>query len=159
MDFKSLEGKKIYVYDYFDTLTQLLDWKYDREESDLFYRLSKTFWREGIKVSLILKEYCCVPPQGEETTIQSIKFFSFDKKKYKEKNVYSHFEEISKNKQYFKFENAEQYIAHLESDYPYIIPYSDFNTKDVNLLQRIELIDVPIAIQKDVWDDLCLCEM
>ncbi len=157
MDFKSLEGKKVDAYHYFDTLTKLLGWKYDTEESDLFDRLSKTFWREGFKVFLVFDKYCCIPPQEEET-IKSIVFFKFDKEKYTEKNVYIQFEERSKNKQYFKFENLEEYIAHLELNYPYIIPHSDFNTKDFNILEKIYLENVPSAIQKDIWADLCLCE-
>ncbi|MCU0439252.1 MAG: hypothetical protein MUC49_15250 [Raineya sp.] len=43
MDFESLKGKKIDAYHYFNTLTELFGWKYDKEESDLFCKLSKTF--------------------------------------------------------------------------------------------------------------------
>ncbi len=156
MNFENFKGKKIRAYDYFNTLIQL-GWKYDREESDLFDRLSKTFWREGIKVFLVFDEYCCIPPQ-EDVIIKDIIFFKFDKEKHTAKNVYTNFEERSKNKQYFKFESVEKYIAHLELDYPYIIPYSDFNTEDFHLLESIEIKEVSNAIQKEVWTDLCFCE-
>lgn len=158
MDFVSLEGKEIDTYNFFNMLTEHLGWKYDKKESDLFDRLSKTFWDEGIKVFLVLNGYHCIPPQ-EYGFIKNIVFFKFDKKKHTEKNVYTHFQEINKNKQYFKFESVEEYIAHLEKNYPYIIPHSDFNTKDFNLLQRIDMVEVSNTILESIWDDLCLCEI
>ncbi len=160
IDFKSLEGKEVTTSDYFYTLTER-GWKFDREESDLFYMLSKTFWAKGMKVSLIFQDSGCIPPDGEEGVIERVDFFKFDTKKYKEKTIYTQFEERSKDKG-FEFDNVEDYIAYFNEQYPFYIPHSDFNTdfysKDFDLLEKIELENVPTAIQKEVWTDLCNCE-
>ncbi len=151
IDFKSLEGKEVTTSDYFYTLTER-GWKYDREESDLFYMLSKTFWSKGLKVSLIFENGGCIPPD-EEDVIKCLDFYKFDKKKYKEKTIYTQFEENS-----YDFDTIEEYIAYFNEQYPNYIPHSDFNTNDYELLERVESDKIPANIQKEIWEDLINCD-
>jgi hypothetical protein len=156
--FESLEGKEILADDYFYALTKL-GWKYDLEESDLFYMLSKTFWTKGIKVFLVLKDHCCVPPLNqEEAIIESIDFFGFDKKVFKEKNIETEFEKDHKNNHDSEFESFDDYIRYFSEQYPFYIQHADFNTglgsDNFDTLQKLALTDVPINIQKEIWTDL-----
>lgn len=153
IDFASLVGKTVLADDYFFGLTPKA-WKYDLEDSDLFYMLTKTFWNKGIKVCLVFEESCCIPPDGEESTIQAIDWFTFDKKKVKERTIYTKFEEEYKAKNKDSFENVEAYIAHLNEDIPHYVAHADFNTKDYEQLTRTELSEIPLSIQKEVWADL-----
>lgn len=152
-DFRSFSGKQISVDDYFFNLTKM-EWKYDTEESNLFNALSKTFWEKAIKVSIVLEEFCCVSPNNERTTVESIRFYSFDKNIYKEKNIYTEFEKEHKNDEGSDFKTVEEYITFIKNDNPYYIPFADFNTEDCKLLTEIEVQNVPIEIQKHVWEDL-----
>lgn len=155
-DFDSLKGKTVDVRDYF---YGLLDkgWKYDREESDLFYYLSKTFWSQHIKVLLAFDESFCVEPESEPGLIQEVAFYGFDPEKYKEKNIHTEYE--NGNSQYFA--TLEDYIARIEGDWPLYIAHSDFNSrgKDFDLLERIDDLEkIPKAIQEEVWEDLRTCD-
>jgi len=152
IDFESLAGKEILADDYFYGLTKA-GWKYDLEESDLFYMLSKTFWNKGIKVYFVLSESCCVPPDNEETSVGAVDFFKFDKKIFKEKSIETKYAATIKaypdaNRSF------EQYKAYFEEQYDDYCQHADFNTEDYELLQRIEADDVPAAILKEIWADL-----
>lgn len=153
IDFASLVGKTVLADDYFFRLTEK-GWKYDLEDSDLFYMLTKTFWNKGVKVCLVFEESCCAPPDDEEAAIQAIDWFTFDKKKVKERTIYTKFEEEFKAKKNDSFENVEAYITHLNEDNSHYVAHADFNTKDYEKLIRTELSEIPLAIQKDIWIDL-----
>jgi hypothetical protein len=133
-------------------------WKYDAEESDLFHLLSRTFRAEGIKVSAVLPQFCCVPPCGEMTTLEAVRFFSFDPSNYPERDVRSLFEKDRKEMLASGWENADAYIAHLERNYPYHIPHADHNTamglEDESKLKPITLAEVPALVLEEVADDL-----
>lgn len=152
VDFDSFKGKEVEVRDYFDGLLEK-GWKYDREESDLFYYLSKTFWSDGIKVLLVFDESFAVTPDDESGRIEEVAFYSFDKNEYKEKNIRTEYEDG--NSQYFP--TLEDYIARIEEEWPLYIEHSDFNSRggDFDLLKRIEDIEqIPKIIQEEVWHDI-----
>ncbi len=152
-DFISLTGKIIDVESYFYSLITR-GWKYDTEESNLFIALSKTFWQENIKVILALEDWCCVPPNKETTKIECIDFFIFDPTVFKEKTIYTEYEGLYREDEGRDFETAEDYIKWMNYNYPHYITRADFNTSDFSLMTLAEIKEIPIEIQKVVWEDL-----
>lgn len=154
---KNLVAKSISVDKYFHTLTQL-GWRYDLEESDLFIALSKTFWKEGIKISLVLIEFCCVPPNNEVSSIESIDCYSFDSSEYPQRDIYSLYQSEEEDNEYSEWDSVDDYIEHFDRNYPYYIPYADFNTglhnNDIDLLNPIDITAVPAAILSNIVNDL-----
>jgi len=152
-DFSSFTGKMIDVESYYYSLTEKA-WKFDTEESNLFIALSKTFWKENIKVWLAFEEWCCVPPNKESTKIEYVNFYKFDPVVFKQKNIYTEYEGLYQEDECRDFETAEDYIKWMNHNYPHYIPYADFNTEDYKLLTATEVQNIPIEIQKQVWEDL-----
>jgi len=157
IDFDSFKGKEVAVSDFFHGLLAK-GWKYDREESDLFYYLSKTFWSNGIKVLLVFDESFGVAPDDEPGRIEEVAFYGFDKDEYKEKNIRTEYD--NGNSQYFS--TLEDYIARIKEEWPLYIEHSDFNSRggDFDLLKRIDDMEqIPHAIQEEVWQDICAIDV
>lgn len=156
IDLNSIIGKEISVDAWFQHLIKH-DWKYDLEESDLFYTLSKTFWKEGIKVSIVLENSCCIPPNNESSPIKMICLEKFDLTQYPKRDIYSVYKEERKN-QSNDFETVEEYIAYLNEQYPYYIHHADLNTgighNDNDLLQPIDVSYLPQSVTIELTSDL-----
>lgn len=153
---RDLKNEKVLVDVCFYQLIEL-GWKYDLEESDMFIKLSKTFWNEGIKVSLEFDHYCCVPPESEITLIKDLKFYTFTIGQYPKRDITILFNEMQ-NDPFNTWNNVDQYMAHLETNYPLYIPYADFNTglgcDDDGLLDTLNLNDVPKSVLENVIEDI-----
>lgn len=163
MNFKKLEGKEIIISDYFLTLTEK-GWKFDREERSFFHILSKTFWEEGYKVSILFEEDSPIPPdEEEENVIETVEFFKFDTKRFIERTIESEFE-IRKLQYPDENETIEEFEVYLRMDYAEYLAYIDFNThadfmaEDYKLLQKVDFSEVPQTILKEVWADLRSCK-
>ena len=152
----SLINKKISIDHYFYDLIEV-GWKYDLEESDLFVRLSKTFWQEGIKVSLIFEEFCCVPPAAEIIKIEALRFYSFDVAKFPKRTIETLFVEMITSP-HNTWTSLDEYVAHLKKNYPLYLPRADFNTgighDDNHLLNEINPTEVPHSVMEMVIADL-----
>lgn len=158
IDFDALQNKEVEVSDYFNGLIAK-GWKYDREEADLFYYLSKTFWDAGIKVHLFFEDAHSLPPEDETGVIERIAFYSFDKNKYLPKDIHTEYAE----KAHKYHSSVEAYIDHLENAFSWTlyVAHSDFNSvgDDFDLLSLIDDLEkVPAAIQQEIWDDLQSCD-
>ncbi len=158
IDFHSLEAQEVEVKDYFDGLLAK-GWKYDREEADLFYYLSKTFWDAGIKVHLFFVDSLCVPPEAEIVGTEELVFYSFDPNEYKRKDIHTEYADEAHK----YHDSVEAYIEQLENvfNWTLYVEHSDFNSHgdDFDLLVRLDdLTQVPAAIQKEIWEDLQHCQ-
>lgn len=58
-------------------------WKHDLEESDLMKAFIRTWWKEGIRVQLVLEDFVCTPPFSEEANLRCIELGRFDPSKWK----------------------------------------------------------------------------
>lgn len=152
-DFSTYTGKLIDAESYYYTLTEM-GWKYDTEESNLFIALTKTFWKENMKVCLALQDWCCVPPYKESTSIESIDFYAFNPLVFKQKSIYTEYEDLYHRNEYHDFETVEDYINWMNNNNPSYIAHADFNTGDFALMTRVDVKDVSIDIQKTVCEDL-----
>lgn len=152
----SLINKKISIDYYFYDLIEL-GWKYDLEESDLFVRLSRTFWQEGIKVSLIFEEFSCVPPAEEILKIEALRFYSFDLDEFPKRTIGSLFLEMITSP-HNTWTSLDEYVAHLKTNYPLYLPHADFNTgighDEDHLLKEINPTNVPESVMENVISDL-----
>lgn len=152
-----LAEKKIKVAQYYYGLTSK-GWKFDIEESDLFVQLSKTFWKDGLKVSLILEQFSCVPPiENEFSTIKELSFYSFSPQKYPQRTIPTLFEDLYKEV-YYQWKNVEDYMSHLERNYPDYLHFGDLNTtiyyNDDKFLKRLSPEKVSEFILQEVKEDI-----
>lgn len=152
-DLVSFTGKTIDVESYYYSLIEK-GWKFDTEESNLFIALSKTFWKENIKVILALEDWCCVPPNKETTKVEYLDFFTFDSTVFKEKTIYTEYEGLYREDEGRDFETAEDYINWMKKNNPHYIKHADFNTGDFSLMKLADIKEIPLEIQKVIWEDL-----
>jgi len=154
-DFSSFKTKTIDLKScYYPLLAQ--QWKYLIEDNDLFAGLTKTIWKESIKVIMSFEGFCNTPPAPNKSMalIDSIDFYSFNPVLFKQKTIYAEYEDLCREGDCQNFETAKDYIDWMNKNSPHYIPFADFNTEDFDLLTHIDVKEVPVEIQKQVWEDL-----
>jgi len=146
--FQELSGKNCKVGNTFLKLTEL-GWKVDAEESDLMNRFSKTFRKEGIKAYLILEDFVCFPPDGDESLVESVSFYSFDPETFPALSMNDIFERERKaNDDTELYQDCEMLLAYAD---PQDCGVLDSHWEQ---LTKIEYTDVPTQILEQVFQEI-----